>query len=190
MLLVMFIPVALTTSLKSGAGGSAFALFYLMPIGLEGGFQTASAYAHARSLGVEEWFYFLWPAALIPLAKLTSGANVVLGTAAALITAAGVLEAMTGHSSYILRAYGLLAGCWLALTLERGWKPPRWFGVGGVLMLTAAAVWTTDASLSTPGKVLADAGAMMLIARMTSDGNVSIAQILSWRPIVYLGKIS
>ena len=57
-------------------------------------------------------------------------------------------------------------------------------------MLTAAAVWTTDASLSTPGKVLADAGAMMLIARMTSDGNVSIAQILSWRPVVYLGKIS
>lgn len=190
MLIVVFVPVALTTSVKSAAGGSVFALFYLMPIGLETGFQTASAYAHAWSLGVEEWFYFLWPAALVALTKVRkSGIGIVIaGTI--LVVSAAYIEIATDHSSYILRAYGLLAGCWLAVMLNRGWSPPNWSGITGALMLAAVVVWSTLERLSTLGVLIADVGAILIIAQTTLREGGVFARVLTWGPAVYLGRIS
>ncbi|MCH6470020.1 acyltransferase family protein [Sinomonas terrae] len=190
MLAIVFVPVALTTSWKSAAGGSAFALFYLMPIGLESGFQTASAYAHAWSLGVEEWFYFLWPALLLFLVELRLRIVITTGLAGALIVSAALVNISTGHSSYILRAYGLLGGCLLALVLERGWRPPRWSGAVGLVALIAVVLGSTFTRLTTSGVVLADGATALIIAHIVCNGRGRLNRGFSWPPIVYVGRIS
>ncbi|MDQ4488684.1 acyltransferase [Sinomonas sp. ASV486] len=204
MLVVVFVPISVLMGLGNALWGTVMALFYLMPVGAETGADSISAYAHTWTLGLEEWFYFVWPVALILLVK---GARTVHGRrmrralAAALIATfalaatALTIEAVTGHMSVILRACALLAGCALALVLRRSdARAQAWHGVAGLGLIAFSVVHSSLVPLTTVDTLAAAAGALLLIVAMTRGGeggaNGVIRRVLSLPPLTYVGRIS
>ncbi|BCT77235.1 hypothetical protein SCMU_30770 [Sinomonas cyclohexanicum] len=200
MLAVVFVPVALLMGLGNAAWGSVMALFYLMPIGAESGGDVLSAYAHTWTLGLEEWFYFLWPIALVLLVR---GARTVQGrrkrrtfavactAAGALAAAALALETATGHMSFILRACGLMAGCALAVWLHRSSATARpWHGPAGLALIAFSVVRSSLFPLSTVDTLAAAGGTLLLIFAILRGPDGPIRRVLSLRPLTYVGRIS
>ncbi|AMM33761.1 hypothetical protein SA2016_3096 [Sinomonas atrocyanea] len=200
MLAVVFVPIAVLMGTGNAAWGSLMALFYLMPVGAETGADSLSAYAHTWTLGLEEWFYFVWPLALVLLVK---GARTVHGqrrrraiavagaAAVGLGTWALVLEATTGHMSFILRASGLFAGCALALVLHGSDLRARaWHGLLGVALIGFSVVHSSIVPLSIIHTLAAAAGTLLLIVAIVRGGDGPLQRLLSLRPLTYVGRIS
>jgi peptidoglycan/LPS O-acetylase OafA/YrhL len=164
---------------------------------------------HMWSLGMEEQFYLVWPAALVIV--LLSGARrgaviaIALAGAAAVVVLRVVLAA-TGSSSTATLFYsplhsdGLLIGC--ALGLAYAWymipAPESLRRVLGPVVLVAAAIflvvavrgapyvtWGTTLGLS----VIALASAVFVYAAI-DEKPVWPLRFLIWRPFTYLGEIS
>lgn len=199
-LVAVFVPIALFMGLGNAVWGSVMALFYLMPIGAETGADSLSPYAHTWTLGLEEWFYFVWPLALVLLVK---GARTVhgrrarralamaVGAAGLLAVAAVCVEASTGHMSFILRACGLLAGCALALVLHHSSVAARpWHGVAGLALIAFSVVRSSLAPLSTVDTLAAAGGALLLVFAIVRGPEGPIHRVLSLRPVTYVGRIS
>lgn len=200
MLAVVFVPIAVLMGTGNAVWGSLMALFYLMPVGAETGADSLSAYAHTWTLGLEEWFYFVWPLALVLLVK---GARTVHGqrrrralvvavvAAGGLAGAALVLEAAAGHMSFILRTCGLFAGCALALTLHGSSRTARpWHGLAGLALVVFSVVHSSLVPLSTVDTLAAAAGTLLLIVAIVRGKDGPLRRVLSLRPLTYVGRIS
>jgi peptidoglycan/LPS O-acetylase OafA/YrhL len=200
MLAAVLVPIVVLMGAGTAAWGSLMALFYLMPIGAETGADTISPYAHTWTLGLEEWFYFIWPLALVLLVR---GARTVQGrrkrrALAVAATAAGAsaiaalaIEATAGHMSFILRASGLLAGCALALVLRGSCRTARpWHGVAGLALIVFSVVHSSLVPLTTVDTLAAAAGALLLVFAVVRGGDGPIRRVLSLRPLTYVGRIS
>ena len=196
MLAVVFIPIAITMGVTTATTGSTLSLFYLMPLGAESGSTTLSPYEHAWSLGVEEWFYFVWPPALVwLLAKPANRKRAALIAASAatavLAVAAFLAEARAGEVSFILRACGLMAGSVLALGLHgREFRVGRWVGVAGVALFGFSLLRSTLAPFSTIDVFSADAGALLLVVAIVRGPQGLLRRVLSLPPMTYIGRIS
>ncbi|WP_422933966.1 acyltransferase family protein [Sinomonas sp. P47F7] len=193
MLAVVFVPIALTMGVSTALAGSALALFYLMPVGAESGQTTLSPYEHTWSLGVEEWFYFLWPPVLVWL--LRERRRMVLAIAAivtaVLAVAAFFAEAESAEVSFILRACGLMSGCVLALLLHGAqFKASRWLGLAGLALLGFSVLRSSLAPFSTVDVLSADAGALLLIVALVRGPQGVLHRVLSAGPVAYVGRIS
>ncbi|HEY2373755.1 MAG TPA: acyltransferase [Gaiellaceae bacterium] len=156
-----------------------------------------SPLGHLWSLAQEEQFYLLWPAALIVLLRLRR--NVAPIMLALLFVAVTVWRAFLAHHGASparlqfgpdLRADGMVAGCLLAFLRTRiSIKPPG--------VLSALAVWTVAIaaffSLLLPDwqvyvRPMFNLCACVLVAAAVTG--TRLAEALSARPLVRLGKIS
>ncbi|GAB3281570.1 hypothetical protein GCM10027449_22710 [Sinomonas notoginsengisoli] len=199
-LALVFVPIALLMGLGYAAWGSVMALFYLMPIGAETGADTLSAYAHTWTLGLEEWFYFVWPLALVLLvkgARTVQGRRsrralaVAVGAAGLLAVAALSVEASTGHMSFILRTCALFAGCALALVLHHSTVAARtWHGLAGLALIALSVMRSSLAPLSTVDTLAAAGGTLLLVFAVLRGPDGPIRRTLSLAPLTYVGRIS
>lgn len=204
MLAIVFAPIALFMGLGTAVWGSSMAFFYLMPVGAESGADSLSPYAHTWTLGLEEWFYFIWPIALVLLIR---GARTVQGrrkrrtlgvavvATAALVVSALAVEAATGHMSVILRTGGLFAGCAVAVALHRSsFEARAWHGLAGLALIAFSVVHSSLLPLATVDTLAAAAGALLLIVAMVRGGaggvNGALRRVLSLPPLTYVGRIS
>ena len=193
MLAVVFVPISLTMGVNTALAGSALALFYLMPVGAESGQTSLSPYEHTWSLGVEEWFYFLWPPALVWLLR-GSRRRAVAGAAlatAVLVGAAFLAEAESTEVSFILRAGGLMSGCVLALLLHgTEFRVGRWAGAAGLVLLGFSVLRSSVAPFSTIDVLSAVAGTLLLIVATVRGPHTILQRLLAAGPVAYVGRIS
>ncbi|NUP75203.1 MAG: acyltransferase [Sinomonas sp.] len=194
MLAVVFVPIVVTMGLGTAAKGSGLSLAYLMPIGAESGSTTLSPYEHTWSLGVEEWFYFLWPPALVWFLRWRGrAAALAVSLAAVVLLASGAVlaEAVTGEVSFVLRAGGLMAGCALAIALHRSAATARWWCVPLGLALLAFSVFRSSiAPFSTGDVFTAVAATLLLVFGIMRGPEGVLRRALSRGPIAYVGRIS
>ncbi|MCH6469243.1 acyltransferase family protein [Sinomonas terrae] len=193
MLAVVFVPIAVTMGVKTALSGSGLSLFYLMPVGAESGSTMLSPYEHTWSLGVEEWFYFLWPPALLLLlrGRRPWAVAVAAVAAAGLAVAAFIAEAQSAEVSFILRACGLMAGCVLALVLQRReFSVGRWVGLAGLGFLALSVLRSSFAPFSTLDVLTADVGALLLVLGIMRGPQRLLHEVLSARPLASVGRVS
>jgi peptidoglycan/LPS O-acetylase OafA/YrhL len=196
MLLVLLIP-GLLLSPDKGAflKETASAALYLTPV-TQFVFGDAVAYYHTWTLALEEYFYLLWPIALIAVlrAKWAWKRIVLVATSAGLVLVLAkiaLVAAGTESGSY-LRVGGLLLGCAAAVYIKNnpGTIAPRWFGSAGIILLLAAAVIGSYIPLNAVAYLLADIASVALVASLVTRRNSKLASALSVRPMVYVGAIS
>jgi peptidoglycan/LPS O-acetylase OafA/YrhL len=193
MLAVVFVPVAVTMGLPTAVDGTALSLSYTMPVGAESGATALSPYEHTWSLGVEEWFYAVWPPVLVWFLHGRRRWAVVAasGAAAVLALAEFAAQAQTGQVSFILRAGGLMAGCVLGLLLHSSAsRAPRWVGPAGLGLLGLSVVRSSIAPFSTVDVLSAGAGALLLVTALLRGPEGLLRRLLSARPVAYAGRIS
>jgi peptidoglycan/LPS O-acetylase OafA/YrhL len=161
---------------------------------------------HLWSLGVEEQFYFVWPAMLVGAALLTrrrAGA-LVLATVACVLSfynAQTTLASDPKWAYYMLPPRGgeLMIGAWLAIATFRGhrmpmWAPPR--AMGEVLALAGFgligyALFGLDSSSPFPGiNALYPCLGTALLILAGAAGSRIVRLTLTPRPVVYIGLIS
>ncbi|HZP28662.1 MAG TPA: acyltransferase family protein [Acidimicrobiia bacterium] len=177
-------------------------------------FSSASPLRHAWSLAIEEQFYLVWPLVVLACLRLARGrarllAGVCVGGAAVSIALmAAVYDPTDPSRAYYgtdTRAHALLVGALLAILLRhRGARaagpdaPPR---AGRTLQIvgTAAALGCIAAFALIPdtsgamyrGGFAAFAVAVaLLIAAAVAPGPSPLRQVLSVRPLRFLGTIS
>lgn len=156
---------------------------------------VGSPLGHLWSLATEEQFYLLWPCLLILLLRLRRAVPVL----AALLVAVVAWRAFLVHTGAPVhriqyapdaRADGLLAGCVLAcLRAKFRLRVPEPLAVAGLAVLGLAMI----AGPVLPGyqdvtrTMVGLAGCVLVAAAVTET---PLAQALSARPLVWLGKIS
>jgi peptidoglycan/LPS O-acetylase OafA/YrhL len=164
-----------------------------------------SLYSHTWSLGIEEQFYLLWPAAFILFgrsrSKLLAG---VLGAIIAIWIYRIVLDYLKVPEAYIYTAFDtrvdhLLVGCALAIALRQGLYGRLWGaltrpGLPAVtLCLLAASVTAGNVYgyryRDTLGFALDPVLVAILIVQLLASRSV-MTRWLDAAPIAYLGTIS
>ena len=147
---------------------------------------------HTWSLGVEEQFYLLFPAALILAERLrkTRQAIALLLIGSFVLCLVGTARSPAA-SFYLLptRGWELMAGAALAVgavSIPERAKPAA--GVCGIALLIAAAVLLSDADPLPGWRALLPAlGATLVIG---SGPRTLVGRVLSARPLVFIGRIS
>ncbi|MDQ4501752.1 acyltransferase [Sinomonas sp. ASV322] len=193
MLAVVLVPIAITMGLTTALGGTALSLFYVMPIGAESGATTLSPYEHTWSLGVEEWFYALWPPVLVWILRGRRRWALVgaAATTGILVLAAFAAEAQSAEVSFILRACGLMAGCVVAVAMHRtNVKVGRWAGIAGLALLGLSVLRSSIEPFSTIDVVSSDLGTLLLVLAIVRGPEGPLWRALSLRPVAYVGRIS
>jgi peptidoglycan/LPS O-acetylase OafA/YrhL len=148
-----------------------------------------SGLGHLWSLAVEEQFYLVWPVCLLVLLRTRRPGRWLALLLAALVCYRFALIA--GHASsdrlYFppdTRSEGLLLGCLLAFARRNGFVAREWVAKAG-LMLAVPAVLVGQFRFGLP---VFELGAVALVA--AGVAKTELAGLLSWRPLVGLGKIS
>lgn len=153
---------------------------------------------HTWSLGVEEQFYLIWPLAMIGLLVLANGRRATMGWLLAGVVGIGFLVSVYAvladpkAAFYLLHArlWELAAGGMLVFAPA---AQPRWlrealpaFG----LALIAGSVLLLSSDMPFPGwnALPAVAGAAFILNPASAPSGV--ARLLSFRPLVFAGKIS
>lgn len=158
-----------------------------------------SPFFHTWSLATEEQFYLMWPLILLTMLRRISLESIVRILAVAVIAMAawGAVAAhhpSSGLATFLMpaiRPIGLPVGCLLAvLNRSRGTlKVPSWLGWSAVATFLLVAQSQPTAIAKADGLLLFTAllGALIIAAAMTGG---RFAAVLSWRPLVEIGKRS
>lgn len=152
-------------------------------------------YNHTWSLGVEDYFYLLWPVALI-LFVVWRSRPVLLGrlTLIAGIALYGLYAAsiLRGHETGVLRVAGIAIGCAYGIW-ARSAPPPKRPGLliaVGTLAIAAAFPLGQHPMLWWAASSVASVGTCLVIHSILASPNTIIARALSLPPIVFLGVVS
>jgi peptidoglycan/LPS O-acetylase OafA/YrhL len=188
------IPVATVTSLAYSANATLAAGAELGP------------YTHVWSLGVEEQFYLLWPAALVALVAtrryVAHRVLVVAALPAAVVVAKVANDFVGPGENYFLPSGHLVpltAGCIAGTlfvrrssgTIERLFQRHFW-GVAALVLLGTIVVGYPGVSANA-GLALQAAVAVstvMLILHVCVCDHGRVAQLLSLRPLLWIGRRS
>lgn len=144
---------------------------------------------HLWSLAEEEQFYFVWPLLLLLIARAKRPAYWIGALIVALIAYRTML-AMNGASMHRLyrapdtHSEGLLLGAGLAFLRRAGFQAGEWAGKLG-LALALVPVIVGNWLIGLP---VFELGAVLLVA--AAVGDTEIANGLSVRPLVWLGRMS
>jgi peptidoglycan/LPS O-acetylase OafA/YrhL len=155
---------------------------------------------HTWSLGVEEQFYLLWPAALFLARRHLAERRLTLGLAAAALLGLGVSQwwavRWPGAAYFLLpaRAFEILIGAVLALEAERcralsSHVRSLLSVLGLCLMLGAALLLDEEATFPGINALWPCLGTALLIASGTGSAGV-INRCLSVKPLVVIGLLS
>ena len=171
----------------------ALAATYTTPLVVEIFGMGSKVWLHTWSLGIEEMFYLIWPLATVGLLKTgLSRPWLHVGILGAVMLVAQIaLVSAGGEASYFLRAGAMFLGCALALWMNKApryvasaWVASAW----GIVLLAGVGVGTIHGFSAVAFAVTA-AGTLGVLAGVTTRRN-AVVQLLSARPLVYLGKIS
>ena len=165
-------------------------------------------FGHTWSLAIEEQFYLLWPPALLLMLHRRSprfAAGVAVAGAGVVAVGRAVTWIVFENVEYTYfalhaRADALLIGCAVALMMthmstadvERlARRCARPAVVVGALLLALAAVATATAGwVYVVGLLLAALCSVFVIAQIAGHPDSTVARLLSWRPLVFVGSIS
>ena len=179
-------------------------------LGLRHGDAEWGLLGHAWSLSVEEQFYLLWPFALVALTRWTAPISRKVGLVLVVAAASAAWRAGLGtlhsdlrwpHVSLDARCDALLLGCALGLAMSGGLVPsgpPRrsWMlsgaglGAAGVLGLWVAKGETGERSALYVGYLLVAVCTVVIIFDVMRQPRSPARVLLSWPPLVALGRIS
>lgn len=160
---------------------------------------SLGALAHTWSLAVEEQFYLLWP---LLVRRVRASANGLVFPTIVLFQ----LSTFLWYAGYRLgwsadrlvfgpdtRAKDLLAGCLLALALER-WQPQRWPRFAGAGAVGLLAVWAYAVPKPSAwymlGWPLVTGLSVVLIASLVVAPTTGTARVLAHRGLVWIGQRS
>ena len=170
-------------------------------------FQAVSPLQHTWSLSIEEQYYLVWPLLLIGVTRIARRrfTPVLAGVAGVLLVASATWMGVAAHvfgtdRAYLgtdTRAWELLLGALGVLALHhaapmrrrRAWRvatPLALCGVGvGVALASGPPGWIWDGGL-----VAVALCAATVILGSVRDPDGPVAQVLSWSPLRWLGRIS
>ncbi|MCZ2825566.1 MULTISPECIES: acyltransferase family protein [unclassified Modestobacter] len=186
----------LAPSVSAFVRESVAAGLYLTPVAqlLDG--DNEGAWYHTWTLGLEEYFYLLWPAVLL----LTLGRRWGWRTLAGLCAAGGMLLLLAKiglsgvgvDSGAYLRAGALAVGAALAVVMRNRpeWVPPRWWGTGGLALIGVAVLCSTVQTLGVIASLsylLTAIGSVAVVATVSRRGG---GALLTWKPLVATGVVS
>ncbi|HEY8017832.1 MAG TPA: acyltransferase, partial [Dongiaceae bacterium] len=186
-------------------GGSVLAAtfsvsnFYFL---LHTGYFAAPAYylplLHTWSLAIEEQFYIFLPLFILLLHRLVPRLLPLLLLAATILSFAlclqktGVDQAAAFYLPWT-RAWELLLGTLVALGLFAQPRTPLWRNVAtlaGLALILGPAVAYNAATVFPGINALAPCLGAALIIAAGRAGDSLVAWLLSWRPLVFIGRIS
>lgn len=173
-----------------------FALTYTTPVALIIDWGASSVWRTTWTLGIEEFFYLIWPAVLLlihrrikptlPLAAAVGGAGI------GIVLVIRIIEITAGDTPDLLRGGGLLVGAGLAIAFHA--RPDLrvhqvWGWAGFVLVATAVTIGTTR-FLTAATLLMAIVGSALIVSHLARPTSGPLVRILSARPVVYVGRIS
>lgn len=196
MLVVCFIPgLLLTHGSRAFILETLFAASYLTPFTITF-LGIGWPLRHTWSLGIEQLFYLLWPVVLGELLRRTPSRRSLAAGIAALALLCGVAQIGYQHQfaemTYFLRASGILFGCAVALVARAGYGPR----VGRRLALLSFAVLALSVWLASNyayeayAVLVVDVCTSLIILHAIAEPQSPLVQVLSLRPMVYIGLIS
>jgi peptidoglycan/LPS O-acetylase OafA/YrhL len=84
------------------------------------------AFSHLWSLSVEEHFYFVWPLVVVAFGRRRLAAVCVLGIAVVVVARYVFRDSGMAYRGTQFRVDAMLVGAWMAVSLRRFGRPPRW----------------------------------------------------------------
>lgn len=154
---------------------------------------------HTWSLSVEEQFYFLFPFIIFVLMRYArKQAFIVIGAMAAVSYGMYLYGSQTHPSAtfYLLptRAWELASGCLLAMYSKEkkpSWSPAStlWLSAAGFFAIIISYVIVSGAN-SFPGYLTLPVLGTVAVIAFAGDQHRGIKKVLSFPPLVYIGKIS
>lgn len=163
------------------------------------GVDALGLWGHTWSLAVEEQFYVVWPLLLIGLSRF--GPKAVGGFALALVIAIPIWrDALIAAGAGAARLRGtdvcadlLMIGCLLAVIAHAGRLPRRlvrWLLAPAIGVAVTAALLPPNTLLAASDLDPVVAIASAVIVAHLGAGPGRLNAVLSWRPLVALGRLS